>query len=159
MCSRPAEQPEPDEDPSGEPLPDLSRQISDTFQDNETARSQNTSCRLRTSLHASLVTTGTIIAPIPRNTEPEPVRALEEAPASADDCPICMCTLTQKCVRTPCGHHFHEGCLQRYFRTVKKEREKGYGVKCPMCRSSMHCFIVTTPGSLPLCPIRTTLPT
>lgn len=57
-----------------------------------------------------------------------------EPATSEEDCPICLVTLND-CVKTPCGHLFHRGCLEHYFMVA---REPGTRAKCPLCRSAVH---------------------
>jgi len=136
-CSRPVEQPEQDEEPTerrnvpdDQPVP----RRGDELQENAVARTQGPLSRLRTSLVISpyTVTTGG------RASAPMRPLHLEDAPASLEDCPICMSTLSEMCVRTPCGHYFHQECLEQYFEVIRQEQARRVCAKCPICRASMH---------------------
>ena len=61
---------------------------------------------------------------------------LEEAePSPNEDCPICLVSLEEAVISTPCGHKFHAECLDKYFLTA---REPGSKARCPLCRSTCH---------------------
>ena len=51
------------------------------------------------------------------------------------DCPICLSTLNEECVVTPCKHMFHAACIEHYFASA---REAGSRARCPLCRGSVQ---------------------
>ena len=61
--------------------------------------------------------------------------ATESVEPREDDCPVCLVPMTENCVRTPCGHYFHQQCLEQYFLVA---REPGKRARCPLCRGSLH---------------------
>ena len=51
-------------------------------------------------------------------------------------CAICLAALSSTCVRTPCGHTYHEACLKAYYFSVAGEQAGR--VRCPLCRSPIE---------------------
>lgn len=60
---------------------------------------------------------------------------VERCEPSEDDCPICLTTLDEAIIRTPCDHKFHAACIERYFLT---SRQPGCKATCPLCRQACH---------------------
>jgi hypothetical protein len=63
------------------------------------------------------------------------------APATGEDCVICLSTISDDCVCTPCNHHFHQGCLDQYLLThgCHEECDQLYRrARCPICRGSLR---------------------
>ena len=61
--------------------------------------------------------------------------ATENVEPREEDCPVCLVPMVDSCVRTPCGHYFHQACLEQYFLVA---REPGQRARCPLCRGSLH---------------------
>eukprot|EP00929_Paragymnodinium_shiwhaense_P025353 TRINITY_DN15356_c0_g1_i1.p1 TRINITY_DN15356_c0_g1~~TRINITY_DN15356_c0_g1_i1.p1 ORF type:complete len:641 (+),score=53.85 TRINITY_DN15356_c0_g1_i1:175-2097(+) len=62
-------------------------------------------------------------------------------PPTGEDCVICLVAMTgQDCVKTPCGHHFHHACLEKYLLTSRHAEQVGRRprARCPVCRGSMR---------------------
>lgn len=61
-------------------------------------------------------------------------------------CSICQCDATAVYYTTPCGHHFHKGCIAGEFEKVDRERgmvdhddsEEETPMRCPNCRGDMN---------------------
>jgi len=66
------------------------------------------------------------------------------ATPTGEDCVICLSAIADDCVRTPCGHHFHQSCLDEYLHLCRKELRKRTcdgltpSPHCPLCRSSLR---------------------
>ena len=54
---------------------------------------------------------------------------LEAVEPTGEDCAICLAALSSTCVRTPCGHTYHEACLKAYYFSVAGEQAGR--VRCP----------------------------
>eukprot|EP00401_Gymnodinium_catenatum_P079123 CAMPEP_0117591348 /NCGR_PEP_ID=MMETSP0784-20121206/71481_1 /TAXON_ID=39447 /ORGANISM="" /LENGTH=327 /DNA_ID=CAMNT_0005393057 /DNA_START=122 /DNA_END=1105 /DNA_ORIENTATION=- len=67
--------------------------------------------------------------------------AVVTVPPTGDDCAICLATITEDCIRTRCGHHFHQGCFDEYL-TKSHPQIPGQRcrnrARCPVCRQSVH---------------------
>ena len=61
---------------------------------------------------------------------------LEAVEPTGEDCAICLAALSSTCVRTPCGHTYHEACLKAYYFSVACEQAGR--VRCPLCRSPIE---------------------
>lgn len=48
--------------------------------------------------------------------------------SSDEDCSICHAKLSNTCLKTRCGHIFHQGCISKWTDT---------GITCPMCRDPL----------------------
>lgn len=62
-------------------------------------------------------------------------------PPTGETCAICLSAIVNDCVRTPCGHDFHMGCLDEYLLVRKKEQQcdrRTPNACCPLCRGSMR---------------------
>lgn len=68
---------------------------------------------------------------VPRDTD------LVKATPSGQDCAICLSTITEECVRTGCGHYFHDECMEQYLAVHRKQRLLEEP-RCPVCRTSLH---------------------
>ncbi|KAL3933174.1 MAG: hypothetical protein SGPRY_000399 [Prymnesium sp.] len=62
----------------------------------------------------------------------------ESADPREEDCAVCLAPMTERCVRTPCGHYFHKDCLEQYSLVA---REPGRRTRCPLCRSSLQAVL------------------
>ena len=60
---------------------------------------------------------------------------IESVEPREEDCPVCLSSLSDECVKTPCGHYFHKRCLEQYFVVA---REPGKRARCPLCRGALH---------------------
>lgn len=56
-------------------------------------------------------------------------------PLQGEECPICLTSLTEDCMKTPCGHYFHKDCLEHCF--DMPSRGCVAQVRCPVCRGSL----------------------
>ena len=73
-------------------------------------------------------------------TSPTSVVGVIEGATSTDDCAVCM-TPVQSGTKTPCGHLYHNRCLQRWLGSTLM-RGDAHG-SCPMCRHLIpHASIV-----------------
>ena len=61
--------------------------------------------------------------------------AVEPCSPREEDCSVCLAPLSDSCVKTPCGHYFHAGCLDQYFMVA---RTPGARATCPLCRGSLR---------------------
>lgn len=60
---------------------------------------------------------------------------------NGEDCVICLSPMDEECVATPCGHHFHQACLDQYLLVNNELQEFDYRApraRCPVCRGSMR---------------------
>lgn len=55
------------------------------------------------------------------------------APRPDEDCAICLASLLDRCVATPCVHCFHLACLETHVRTSARSGPP----RCPTCRTSL----------------------
>jgi len=63
------------------------------------------------------------------------------APGNGEDCVICLSAMDEECVATPCGHHFHQACLDQYLLVQSEQQEfdrRALRARCPVCRGSMR---------------------
>lgn len=62
------------------------------------------------------------------------------AAPTGEDCVICLVPMTSDCVRTPCGHYFHEACLDQYLVSRRQDdpSRSAPRPRCPVCRGSMR---------------------
>eukprot|EP00658_Telonema_sp_P-2_P047583 TRINITY_DN361_c0_g1_i1.p2 TRINITY_DN361_c0_g1~~TRINITY_DN361_c0_g1_i1.p2 ORF type:complete len:216 (-),score=33.95 TRINITY_DN361_c0_g1_i1:134-781(-) len=72
--------------------------------------------------------------PIP--SRPTQSLVLEDVDAMEQECSVCMEPLDRDCVQTPCDHHFHRDCLQKYELTVRGSPQRA--ASCPLCRASLY---------------------
>lgn len=58
---------------------------------------------------------------------------------TGEDCVICLTVIDDDCVRTPCHHHFHQGCLDQCLRLFSKklQLQPFLRPRCPICRASL----------------------
>lgn len=54
-----------------------------------------------------------------------------------EDCPICMSSMEQDTVVTPCGHHFHKECLEECYRAALQDSRGRGNFPCPLCREPL----------------------
>jgi hypothetical protein len=87
------------------------------------------------------------VVPPPAPSAPAPREAFAEtdvveAPGACDqDCVICLSAIEGQCVRTPCGHIFHEECLGAYLLSHHQQQSCQCGSRrprCPVCRGSLR---------------------
>eukprot|EP00759_Apiculatamorpha_spiralis_P027526 PhF_6_TR30364/c0_g1_i3/m.44468 len=69
----------------------------------------------------------------------------------SDDCCICLESLSDvaggkmSASRTPCGHYFHEGCIQKHRRAeLQSKREDKGEIGCPLCRTMVKLAEIDT---------------
>lgn len=63
--------------------------------------------------------------------------ALEPTTPRDEDCSVCLSPMSDGCVKTPCGHYFHDICLQQYFLVSHTARSRTRA-SCPLCRASLR---------------------
>jgi len=61
--------------------------------------------------------------------------AIVDVPGRDEDCSICLSSMADGCVRTPCDHHFHGHCLGRHLAVA---RRSWVSANCPLCRGGLH---------------------
>eukprot|EP00971_Amphidinium_carterae_P285768 5674012-Amphidinium_carterae.1 len=70
--------------------------------------------------------------------------------------------LPTRCVKTPCGHHFHDRCLDQYLLTQRQQQvcsRMMKTAKCPLCRQSLRQpFLVEASSTSGLCIMVTAVP-
>lgn len=62
-------------------------------------------------------------------------------PPNGEDCVICLSPMEEDTVQTPCGHIFHQACLDRYLLVQSDHQEcekRKPRARCPVCRGSMR---------------------
>mmetsp|Transcript_13890 Transcript_13890/g.25572 ORF Transcript_13890/g.25572 Transcript_13890/m.25572 type:complete len:371 (+) Transcript_13890:106-1218(+) len=87
---------------------------------------------------------------------------IEATDPTNEDCVICLQALDSGCVKTPCGHHFHERCLDQYLLTQRQQQACSRmmkAAKCPLCRQSLRQpFLVEASSASGLCIMVTAVP-
>eukprot|EP00928_Gymnodinium_smaydae_P077588 TRINITY_DN6097_c0_g1_i3.p1 TRINITY_DN6097_c0_g1~~TRINITY_DN6097_c0_g1_i3.p1 ORF type:complete len:347 (-),score=37.85 TRINITY_DN6097_c0_g1_i3:209-1249(-) len=65
---------------------------------------------------------------------------IHTAEPTHEDCPVCLCSIDEDCVRTRCGHHYHRKCLDKYLRTSQHEFSgvRANRSRCPVCRRPLR---------------------
>mmetsp|Transcript_22130 Transcript_22130/g.50650 ORF Transcript_22130/g.50650 Transcript_22130/m.50650 type:complete len:376 (-) Transcript_22130:162-1289(-) len=93
---------------------------------------------------------------------PQGKECIEAADPSNEDCVICLQALDSGCVKTPCGHHFHDRCLDQYLLTQRQQQvcsRMMKTAKCPLCRQSLRQpFLVEASSTSGLCIMVTAVP-
>jgi len=83
-------------------------------------------------------------------------------PKVAEDCVICLSALDHDVVETPCGHRFHEQCMNNYLLITRQQQTCSRMVKtakCPMCRQPLRQpFLVEASSNSGLCIMVTAVP-